>query len=174
MLIRVLGKSSIINALLDEERLVPTNCMRACTAVITEISYNDQSVPYQAAIEFIDKADWAKELKILFDDLIDSSTGRLNWESRDQDTDSGIAYAKIKAVYPKLTKEMMEQSSVESLLTHQNARVLGKTWNLSERNSTVFYKKLQNIIDSKEKTEEEETKEDGKQKKRPKEPAYWP
>jgi ABC-type multidrug transport system fused ATPase/permease subunit len=32
------GKSSIINAMLDEERLVPTNCMRACTAVVTEIS----------------------------------------------------------------------------------------------------------------------------------------
>lgn len=34
------GKSSVINALLDEERLVPTNCMRACTAVVTELSYN--------------------------------------------------------------------------------------------------------------------------------------
>ena len=34
------GKSSVINAMLDEERLVPTNCMRACTAVVTEISYN--------------------------------------------------------------------------------------------------------------------------------------
>lgn len=34
------GKSSVINAMLDEERLVPTNCMRACTAVVTELSYN--------------------------------------------------------------------------------------------------------------------------------------
>lgn len=32
------GKSSVINAMLDEERLVPTNCMRACTAVVTEMS----------------------------------------------------------------------------------------------------------------------------------------
>jgi ABC-type glutathione transport system ATPase component len=31
------GKSSVINAMLDEERLVPTNCMRACTAVVTEL-----------------------------------------------------------------------------------------------------------------------------------------
>jgi hypothetical protein len=31
------GKSSVINAMLDEERLVPTNCMRACTAVVTEM-----------------------------------------------------------------------------------------------------------------------------------------
>lgn len=40
------GKSSIINnAMLDEERLVPTNCMRACTAVVTEISDNFSSDP---------------------------------------------------------------------------------------------------------------------------------
>lgn len=28
------GKSSVINAMLEEERLVPTNCMRACTVCI--------------------------------------------------------------------------------------------------------------------------------------------
>jgi len=35
------GKSNVVNAVLDEERIVPTNCMRACTAVVTEMSYND-------------------------------------------------------------------------------------------------------------------------------------
>ena len=42
--------------MLDEERLVPTNCMRACTAVVTEISYNDSKNDFQryrAEIEFI-------------------------------------------------------------------------------------------------------------------------
>ena len=50
------GKSSVINALLDEECIVPTNCMRACTAVITEIQFNestDQSRRYRAEVEFI-------------------------------------------------------------------------------------------------------------------------
>lgn len=32
------GKSSVINAVLDEERLLPTNGMRACTASATEVS----------------------------------------------------------------------------------------------------------------------------------------
>lgn len=46
------GKSSVINALLDEERLVPTNCMRACTAVVTEISYNyETDGKYRAMVE---------------------------------------------------------------------------------------------------------------------------
>ena len=40
------GKSSVINAMLDKERLVPTNCMRACTAVVTEMSYNHSSRPF--------------------------------------------------------------------------------------------------------------------------------
>jgi len=60
------GKSSIINAMLDEERLVPTNCMRACTAVVTEISYNfstDPDAKYRSEIEFIKPSDWEKDLK---------------------------------------------------------------------------------------------------------------
>ena len=52
--------------MLDEERLVPTNCMRACTAVVTEISYNNGGEQYRAQIEFISHADWARELTTLF------------------------------------------------------------------------------------------------------------
>jgi hypothetical protein len=56
------GKSSIINVVLDEERLVPTNCLRACTVVVTEISYNYEETPYRVEVEFIMANDWAKEL----------------------------------------------------------------------------------------------------------------
>jgi hypothetical protein len=54
------GKSSVINAIIDEERLVPTNCTRACIAVATEISYNHEEIRYRAEIEFISREDWAK------------------------------------------------------------------------------------------------------------------
>lgn len=50
------GKSSLINAILNEEILLPTNGMRACTAVITEICYNydqDPQKAYRAEVEFI-------------------------------------------------------------------------------------------------------------------------
>ena len=59
------GKSSVINAMLEEERLDPTNCMRACTAVVTEISWNsseDESARYRAEVDFIDHSDWEKDL----------------------------------------------------------------------------------------------------------------
>lgn len=63
------GKSSVINAILDEERLVPTNCMRACTAVMTELSCNysnNEAANYRAEIEFIKPEEWRKDLNVLF------------------------------------------------------------------------------------------------------------
>ena len=82
---------------MDEERLVSTNCMRACTAVVTEISYNTDDVPYRAQIEFISSADWERELKVLFQDLLDAD-GKVSRECTNEETDAGIAYAKLKAV----------------------------------------------------------------------------
>lgn len=112
------GKSSIINAMLDEERLVPTNCMRACTAVVTELSYNDSNVErsrYRAEIEFIGPEDWAKELRVLVEEVFDES-GRLVGDARNPDSEAGIAYAKIRAVYHTFTREMLAQATVESLM----------------------------------------------------------
>lgn len=69
--------------------------MRACTAVVTEISYNFETEdPYRAAIEFIELKDWEKELKTLFDDLHEGG------DMRNKDSEAGVALAKIKAVYP--------------------------------------------------------------------------
>lgn len=72
------GKSSAANVLLDEERLVPTSCMRACTAVITEISYNHGSESYRAEIDFVDAEDWRFELKILFEEMLESNEGAID------------------------------------------------------------------------------------------------
>lgn len=66
------GKSSVINAILGEENLVPTSGMRACTAVVTELCYNfseDENEKYRAEVHFISKDEWLQELKILFADI---------------------------------------------------------------------------------------------------------
>jgi hypothetical protein len=50
--------------------------MRACTAVVTEISLNtsqDENAKYRAEIEFIQAEDWERELRILFAELLDSN-----------------------------------------------------------------------------------------------------
>ena len=163
------GKSSVINAMLDEERLVPTNCMRACTAVVTEISYNYQEQPYCAEIEFISIEDWAKELNVLFQDLLDGD-GKVSRECANEDTDAGVAYAKIRAVYPQKTKEDISNSNIDSLL-REVSHILGSRRSIKEKDSLVFYKKLQTYVDSKEKSMGKKDK-DGKKEKRERE--FWP
>lgn len=163
------GKSSVINAMLDEERLVPTNCMRACTAVVTEISYNYEEAPYRAQIEFIAPADWEKELKTLFDDLLDSD-GKVSRDCSNEDTDAGIAYAKIKAVYPRKTKEDIANTTIATML-REVSHVLGTSRNINETDPLLFYKRLQNFVDSKEKST---GKDDKDKKKERKEMEFWP
>ena len=163
------GKSSVINALLDEERIIPTNCMRACTAVVTEISYNDTDTPYLAQIEFIKAADWEKELKTLFDDLLDAS-GNVSRDSSNPDTDAGIAYAKIRAVYPYKTKDDIAKSSIEEMLK-EVSNVLGTDREIKEMDPLIFYQKLQHYVDSKEKITGEKDKD---KKKERREREFWP
>ena len=140
------GKSSIINALLDEERLLPTNCMRACTAVITEISYNYDSSAYCAEIEFVAARDWEAELRTLFKDLLDEN-GNVIRDGVNEESEAGIAYAKIKAVYPKLTREDISNSSVDALMRHSNVlRLLGSSKTIEEADCPAFYRKLQSFV----------------------------
>ncbi|GKT85786.1 tat pathway signal sequence [Colletotrichum tofieldiae] len=148
------GKSSIINALLDEERLLPTNCLRACTASPTEISYNHSQDPgelYRSEIEFISPEDWGKELKTLFTDLLDDS-GNISRECTNEDSEAGIAYAKIRSVYPSKTREMIAKSSPEQLAHEPTvARVLGTVKKLKATTAKDLYLSMQRYVDSKEK-----------------------
>ncbi|GAB1316634.1 Dynamin N-terminal domain-containing protein [Madurella fahalii] len=148
------GKSSVISAVLDEERLLPTNCMRACTASPTEISYNDSENPdelYRAEVEFITRDDWVKELHALFSDLLDGN-GEVSRECTNQDSDCGVAYAKIKAVYPKMTRDMIASATPESLANVGVVRgVLGTVKKLRATTAASLYRQLQTYVDSKEK-----------------------
>jgi hypothetical protein len=168
------GKSSVINALLDEERLVPTNCMRACTAVVTEMSWNnseDWNSKYRAEIELITRQDWEKELDTLLKDLLDSN-GEVSRECRDQDSEAGVAWAKFKAVYPQKTKEMLANSDVRSLMRDQSLlNILGTTKKISEAHPEPFYRCLQHYVDSKEKITGQEPKEKKKEKRKM---EFWP
>lgn len=171
------GKSSVINAMLDEERLVPTNCMRACTAVVTELSYNHSKLDssrYRAEIEFITPDEWRKELTILFDEVF-GDDGRLVTDTRDPDSQAGIAYAKIRAVYNKYTSDMLGKASVEKLMRESSVRsILGTTKKLNERQPDPFYKRLQTYVDSREKDEEKLDKNGNKIGLRKRRFEYWP
>ncbi len=96
------GKSSLMNALLDK-RILPTNGFQACTAVPIEVSYNGFDDPkrrYVAEIEFETQEHWTRELKICFRDILDPESDSPNQKHINQSMAGGIAYSKIKAVYP--------------------------------------------------------------------------
>jgi GTPase SAR1 family protein len=112
------GKSSLINALLDEEDIIPTSSICACTAVPTEISYNHDADPeraYRGEVEFITEEEWQKEISILLQELVEPGK-KLSAEYLQKDTGAGVAYAKIKAVYPNLTNSQLAKSDVKDLM----------------------------------------------------------
>lgn len=163
-------------------RLLPTNGLRACTACPSEVSWNSSEDPeelYRAEVEFITVEDWRKELKIILDDLLNDN-GEVSKDCTNGDTEAGLAYAKIKAVYPHMTREDISFSSVDGLAGygavspvlpqaplpsaqvplidhHANSviqvrTVLGSTKKLRARTSSDLYAGLQRYVDSKEKT----------------------
>ncbi|KAI0417897.1 hypothetical protein F5X98DRAFT_363421 [Xylaria grammica] len=167
------GKSSVINALLDEERLLPTNCLRACTASPTEISFNYSDDPqelYRAEIEFISIEEWIRELQVLFSDLLDGN-GQVSREATKTDSEAGIAYAKVKAVYPKKTKEMLAQANARDLANEPAVRaILGTTKVLKKETAKEIYQEMQRYVDSKEKS----TGPVGRKERADASMEYWP
>ncbi|KAF2128828.1 hypothetical protein P153DRAFT_423306 [Dothidotthia symphoricarpi CBS 119687] len=171
------GKSSVINAMLDEERLVPTNCMRACTAVVTEMSWNDSNDPsskYRGEIEFISRADWEKELSVLMKEFL-SENGTLSREASNQDSDAGIAWAKFHAVYPKIARDALEDCTIDSLMSEKAVLdVLGTNKNIHTAQPGRFYQELQQYVDSKEKVTKKDKNNDKEKKKKSFQMEYWP
>ena len=159
--------------MLDEERLVPTNCMRACTAVVTEMSWNastDASSRYRAEIEFVSRDDWKKELAMLLKEFL-TETGGVSRDVADQNTDAGIAWAKFHSVYPKKTRDSLSDCTVESLMAEQAVlAVLGTTKKITTASPNACYQQLQKYVDSKEKVS---SKDKDKQKKTF-DMEYWP
>lgn len=103
-------------------------------------------------MEFITADDWANELKILFMDLLDSN-GQVSSSASNPDTEAGIAYARVRAVYPSMTREMLAKSTVAILANEPAVReLLGSVQELNETKASALSKGLQRFVDSKEKT----------------------
>jgi hypothetical protein len=165
------GKSSVINAVVDEECLVPTNCMRACTAVITEIAYNNSEhdeKQYRAEIHFISRDEWIKELWVMSADLA-IRQDPLAADHTASESDAGIAYQKIRSVYPFLKSEEIKTGKfdMDELTEHASVKaLLGTSKHLAASNSKDFLGILKKFIDSKEKS--------AGRRKEPDSMEYWP
>ncbi|KAJ5017546.1 Nuclear GTPase SLIP-GC [Colletotrichum sp. SAR 10_99] len=179
------GKSSTINALLGEANLLPTNCMRACTACVTEISYNDDDDdenPYKAEIDFVSPDEWIREIKTFLDDVTaKNAEGDLNLDDEDDDEeeesndsdegqgeenldgdDTARSVAKARAVYANMDNEVLLESSVHDLMRHPNVHgVLGMTQTFKAQKAEELREMIECYIDSTDENDEEAV-------------AYWP
>ncbi|XP_040927719.1 nuclear GTPase SLIP-GC-like isoform X2 [Betta splendens] len=65
------GKSSLINAVIEEFNLLPSGDFKACTSVMIKVEANMLNFKYEAEIEFILKEDWKDELWCLYNNVGD-------------------------------------------------------------------------------------------------------
>lgn len=105
------GKSTAINALLGEARLLPTSGYDACTSVATEFRYNHSADPdeaYRAEITLVPAAELLGELLAPRDDVLSSATAAGAAAAAESttadDSPADVAWAKIQAVWPHLTR----------------------------------------------------------------------
>ncbi|KAG2077497.1 hypothetical protein BDR04DRAFT_1196025 [Suillus decipiens] len=166
------GKSSILNAILDDN-IVPTSGMRACTAVVTEISYH-ATPTINADVSFLSEAEWRAELAVLLDDLVDED-GNLK-RTNDLRSDSGVAWHKVHAVYPSIAQEQLVHLTVDQILARDKniAKVLGTTKKISAKNSTIFAQEIAKYIDSKDQKRGSKKDKNKETKKTDHGPALWP
>lgn len=147
------GKTSLINAIVGEEGLLPTNCMRASTAVVTEVAYNDHSAAkYRAEIDFVSRSAWNAEVQVLVKDMNDHGREEIPPEGSDFRSEAAVAVEKIRAVYPMLSVEEIMDSSAEELCEREivlAGKVLGETVVIENEDPRVFSRDLAAYIDSK-------------------------
>lgn len=140
--------------------------MRACTASATEISWNDSNDPvqlYRAEVDFITRQQWATELRDLFHDVLDG-TGQVSSDCNNPDTEAGLAYAKINAVYPHQTKALLAGSNPDEMAQEPAVlETVGSVKYLTAVDAATLFRKLQRYVDSKEKGIEQAS-----------EMEYWP
>ncbi|XP_067852598.1 uncharacterized protein [Heptranchias perlo] len=135
------GKSSLLNALLEEEAVLPTSAMRACTAVVVEVSHNAHSDHYQAQVEFFTEEEWDNELQTLLNDMTDKM-GRLRRPRWDPNSEASAAYGRVKAVYGRILP-YLELKQLRDVTQH-----LGQTTHISHTQAREFRCAVQSFIDS--------------------------
>ncbi|XP_034075650.1 nuclear GTPase SLIP-GC-like isoform X4 [Gymnodraco acuticeps] len=86
------GKSSLINAVIGEQDLLPSGSISACTSVMIKVEANMRNPKYEAEIEFITKEEWKEELWTLFNFLGDN-------EDQEKDEDYQDSVEKLSVLY---------------------------------------------------------------------------
>lgn len=116
------GKSTCLNSLLGEVQILPTNCMRACTATIIEMTYlasANAGERYVAKINFVTKDEWAQELKMLCCTI---ATAKAEAPAEAKATDwlvgaANHAVIKLRSIYGSGMEDQILSADLSSLQT---------------------------------------------------------
>ncbi|XP_036004526.1 nuclear GTPase SLIP-GC [Fundulus heteroclitus] len=103
------GKTSLINAVIEERTLLPSGDIAACTSVMIKVEANMSNTNYEAHIEFITKEEWKDELWSINQYHGDTA------EQTDDDDYQDVA-EKMSAFYG----EEWENKSYEQLMDNKN------------------------------------------------------
>jgi Dynamin family len=117
------GKSSLLNALLNESEILPTSGSRGCTAAVVELRFNpffvnnnpvgddreeeeEEAAVYRGVIEFISLREWHDELQLLLDEcsFVCNNKGSSAWQEviysrAPEAVEAAAAWSKINQVY---------------------------------------------------------------------------
>jgi hypothetical protein len=122
------GKSSLLNALLDEASVLPTSGSRGCTATVVELRFNkalhtnlspSTSVPvYKGEVEFITLLEWRTELKLLVEECCtnDEKKVYIMEPQAERQPDAAAAWSKIDQVYGSETMIGYKGKSMQYVL----------------------------------------------------------
>ena len=123
------GKSTLLNALIGEFEVLPTNGMRACTAVIIELSFNENEggPNYEGSVEFVSPQEWEMEMEDLLSDLT-TQEGRAILHVSDPDAHNYDSWCKLYAVYG----ESFTHSSIDTGETDASGRKVYKAMMVDE------------------------------------------
>ncbi|KAL7499648.1 hypothetical protein ACHAWT_010345 [Skeletonema menzelii] len=125
------GKSSLLNGLLDEAAVLPTSGSRGCTAAVVELVYNSELmkevdatvaeklpvVPaYKGTVEFITLDDWKKELKVLVEECSTQEKYIYSIRPIDDTSEAYAAWQKIEQVYGYGAMEAFCRQPTEGVL----------------------------------------------------------
>ncbi|KAM4535901.1 nuclear GTPase SLIP-GC-like isoform 1-T1 [Fundulus diaphanus] len=102
------GKTSLINAVIEERTLLPSGDIAACTSVMIKVEANMSNTNYEAHIEFITKEEWKDELWSI--NQYDEETAEQ--KKHDDDDDYQDVAEKLSAFYG----EEWKQKSCEQLM----------------------------------------------------------
>lgn len=135
------GKSSMIDALIDKAVLRPTWCDQPFPQIPVEISWNkSKSTKYSAEIEYLSLEEWESEVRELQSEIMSE-------EATSVENPTNLkSYKKLMSVYPSLSKQQLADAPPKSLAKEPSlSSNFGETVHINETSSEEFTNVLHSL-----------------------------